>query len=101
MVSTLSKRRQRSDCKKETSRKKPRAPRSVKRHKLIVRDSDGFLREIRPTDTLWYLLYVGHPPLTERIYKKIRQRFRLPYESFIQLSDEIFQSSLIPTVDNM
>ena len=30
--------------------------RSVKRHKILVRDKDGSLREVRPEDTLWYLL---------------------------------------------
>ena len=36
--------------------RKSRTPRSVKRLKFIVRDKDGTLREIRPEDTLWYLL---------------------------------------------
>ena len=40
---------------------KVRTPRSVKRHKLMVRDKEGTLREIRPEDTLWYLLYVAQP----------------------------------------
>ena len=63
--------------------------RSVKRHKLMVRDEDGTLREIRPVDTLWYLLYVSNPPTSERMSKLFRLRFRLPYQSFISLSDEI------------
>ena len=41
--------------------------RSVKRHKLMARDNDDLLHEIRPTDTLWYLLYVNQPPLNERL----------------------------------
>ena len=36
--------------------RKSRTPRSVKRLKFMVRDKDGTLREIRPEDTLWYLL---------------------------------------------
>ena len=63
--------------------------RSVKRHKLMVRDDDGSLREIRPVDTLWYLLYVSNPPTSGRMSKLFRHRFRLPYQSFLSLNDEI------------
>ena len=78
----------------EMSKPKKRAKkRSVKRHKLIVRDNDGTLREIRPTDTLWYLLYVNQPPLNERLLRLFRTRFRMPYESFISLSEEIMVHS--------
>ena len=57
--------------------------RSVKRHKFPVRDKDRSLREIRPEDTLWYLLYVPHPLITPRMSKVFRLRFRLPYEPSI------------------
>ena len=63
--------------------------RSVKRHKLMVRDEDGSLREIKPVDTLWYLLYVSNPPTSKRMSKVFRLRFRLPYQSFISLSHDI------------
>ena len=63
--------------------------RSVKRHKILVRDDDGHLREIRPEDTLWYLLYVVHPPTCTNTLKLFRLRFRLPYASFIELSNDI------------
>ena len=63
--------------------------RSVKRHKLFVRDTDGSLREIRSKDTLWYLLYVNQPLQNERMYRLFRLRFRLPYDSFITLSEDI------------
>ena len=43
--------------------------RSVKRHKLMVRNEDGSLRERRPVDTLWCLLYVSNPPTSERMSK--------------------------------
>ena len=33
--------------------------RSVKRHKLFYRDSDGNLKEFRSCNTLWWLLYVN------------------------------------------
>ena len=32
--------------------------RTVKKHRILVRDDDGSLREVKPQDTLWYLLYV-------------------------------------------
>ena len=43
--------------------------RTVKRHKLMVRDSDGSLRELCSKDTLWYLLYVANPPTSKRMSK--------------------------------
>ena len=62
---------------------------SVKYHKMIVRDNDGSLREIRPTDTLWYLLYIKQPPANKRLLQLFRKRFRLPYDSFISLSEDV------------
>ena len=55
------------------------ALRSVKRHKLLVRNDDGTLRELTPQDTLWYLKYVQTPPRNDRLKKQFRQRFRMPY----------------------
>ena len=89
IISNNASRKRRSSSKMEIPRKKARMPRSIKRHKLFVRDNDGSLREILPTDTLWYLLYVAHPPQNKRFSDKFRLRFRLPYESFLQLSEDI------------
>ena len=63
--------------------------RSVKKQRLFVRDNDGSLRELLPTDTLWYLLYVKSPLQDERLLKSFRNRFRLPYSFFLDLSDAI------------
>ena len=63
--------------------------RSVKRYKVLVRDDEGSLREIRPEDTLWYLLYVKNPPLNDRLLRQFRRRFRIPYETFLNLSTDI------------
>ena len=71
-----------------------RESRSVKRHKLLVRDNDGSLREIRPEDTLWYQLYVNQPPQDERMAKLFRNRFRLLYESFLTLSEEVMNDPM-------
>ena len=63
--------------------------RSVKKHRVLVRDSDGTLRELKPEDTLWYLLYVENPPHNERMSKLFKLRFRMPYSSFLELTDEL------------
>ena len=56
----------------------PSQQRSTKRYKLTVRDRNGSIREIKPEDTLWYLLYVATPPSSERLCRLFRTRFRLP-----------------------
>ena len=61
---------------------------------MLVRDNNGSLREILPTDTLWYLLYVPTPPLNKRLHDKFRIRFRLPYQSFLDLSEDIIHHEL-------
>ena len=50
---------------------KTKQARRVKRHKLIVRDKNGNLRKILPTDTLWYMLYVANPFKRQKIIKTI------------------------------
>ena len=78
---------------KPSSRKKRKAIHSCKSHGIYVRDHDGSLREIRPTDTLWYLLYVAQAPANERLHRLFRTRFRMPYDSFISLSHELTSRS--------
>ena len=70
-------------------RKRVKNNRYVKRYKVLVREDDGCLREIRPEDNLWYLLYVKHPPLNDRLLRQFRRRFRIPYEAFLNLSADI------------
>ena len=53
-----------------------------------MRENDGSLRDIRPTDTLWYLLYVNQPPIDQRMHRLFRTRFRMPYDSFLTLSED-------------
>ena len=76
-------------CEDPSTNFKRNRERSVKRHKVFVRDTDGHLREVTPEDTLWYQLYVAQPPKSERMLKLFRLRFRMPYSSFVKLSDEI------------
>ena len=61
----------------------------VKKHKLLARKDDGSLRELTPEDTLWYLKYVKTPSWNDRLKKQFRSRFRMPYESFIDLHESI------------
>ena len=35
------------------------------------------------------MLYVSQPPINERMYRFFRKRFRLPYESFLSLSEDV------------
>ena len=70
---------------------KKRTKKSVKRHKILVRNEDGTLQEIRPEDTLWYQLYVNTPPRNKRLAKQFRLRFCMPYESFLLLSEDIYK----------
>ena len=46
-----------------------KSARSVKRYKLLARDDDGSLREVKYTDTIWYKLYVKSSPCYERLLK--------------------------------
>ena len=73
--------------------KEERKNRTVKRHKTIVRDNDSSLCEIRPTDTLWYLFYVNQTPIYQRMHRLFRTRCRIPYDSFITLSEDVMVHS--------
>ena len=66
-----------------------RKKRSVKRHKLLVRDDDDSLRELTPKDTLWYLLYVHTPPRNDRLRRQFRLRFRMPYDTFVSMCGDL------------
>ncbi len=74
---------------------KVRNNRSVKKHKIIVRNDDGEFHDVLPPDTLWYRYYIENPPNNDRLHTIFRNRFRLPYDSFIELvnqckGDELF-----------
>ena len=68
--------------------------RSVKKHKLYSRMPDGNLRELVPEDTIWYHLYVANPPQNERMMVLFRNRFRIPYSYFLDLSKELIKNEL-------
>ena len=64
-----------------------REPKSrCRRHVYARKDSiDGPLEIISPTESLWYKMYVENFLLLEdqHLQKKFRQRFRLPFVSFL------------------
>ena len=61
--------RKRVDDESSTSNKKKRHHRSMKRYRLLVRNNDGTIHELRPTDTLWYQLYVKNEMTCPRLLK--------------------------------
>ena len=69
--------------------RKKEQQRSVKRHKVIVRENDGSLHEMRLVHTLWYLLYVAHLPSSKHMLNLVWLRFRMYYASFLQLCDNV------------
>ena len=68
--------------------------RSVKKHKVIVRNDEGEFHEILPADTLWYRYYIENPPNNDRLHTLFRKRFRLPYDSFIGLANQCEEDEL-------
>ena len=71
-----------------------KSARSVKRSKLLARDDDGSLRELKYTDTIWYKLYVNSSPCNEQLLELFRNRFRLSYGKFMELSEDISKNDL-------
>ena len=68
---------------------KQKCIRTVQAHRILVREDDGSLREVKQQDTLWYLLYVRQPPRNHSLDALFRRQFRLPYGSFLQLLDDL------------
>jgi DDE superfamily endonuclease len=53
---------------------------------IFVRDRRGDFYESVPTMSPWYALYIDCPDVDDRHFQKVfRNRFRLPYKSFIDL----------------
>ena len=63
-----------------------KSARLVKIHKLLARDDDGSLRQVKYIGTIWYKLYVKSSPCNERLLNLFRNTFRLPYGKLIDLS---------------
>ena len=93
-VDYLRKKKRKHECNNTSRKVRQKQVRSVKKHKLIVRDSNGELREIRCEDTLWYILYVAHPLTSTRMENLFRLRFRMPYDSFLRLSHDVSKHNI-------
>ena len=53
---------------------------------LARRNENGDLQVIPPTQSMWYVLYVSAPNIPcKRFQCKFRRRFRMPYQSFVEL----------------
>ena len=61
LQSTMSKNRGRNTKHVDVSMKRQRS-RSAKKNKILLRDLSGSIREIKPTDTLWYVLRIESSP---------------------------------------
>ena len=73
--------------------KRVRKPKKV----LMWTEDDGIQRPILPRQSYWYNIYIAHPDIRDTsCQKKFRFRFRLPYEKFKELlqdleSEDMFQ----------
>ena len=69
--------------------------RTVKKHHDIkVRGKDGHVRNATFRDSTWHTIYINSPPDSKRRKKVFRRRFRLPYEIYLQMVDEIKSNDL-------
>ena len=58
-------------------------------------DEIGEIVPISPQETVWWSLYVENPPLHNKQFcKKFRRRFRMPYEQYRELCEEVIQDPL-------
>ena len=72
-----------------SNKKSRNISRSIKRHPILCRADDGTLREATHEDSTWFRLYIETPPVGERLLKQFRKRFRLPYNDFISLCNDL------------
>ena len=87
------KRKLESVCSDDNTKRRNQT-RSVKRHKILVRNEDGKLDELAPKDTIWYRLYISAPPRNQRIHDLFRRRFRLPYFCFLTLLEDVSNNEI-------
>ena len=92
IISNITSKKRRIDALPTT--RKLNAKRSVKRHKLFIRDDNGQLSELTSKDSHWYQLYVQSSPRNTRLAKHFRRRFRLPYANYIALADDVEHDEL-------
>ena len=78
---------------------KPKKTRSKKRPILARRTETGEPEEIPPTQSMWYILYVGGAANVEckRFQNKFRRRFRMPYATFLELVSDAKAGNWFPS----
>jgi hypothetical protein len=76
----------------------PPIPRKrTKRLILARRTENGEKEVIRPTESMWYCLYVAFPQIDcKRFHHKFRRRFRLPYQDFVDLVKQARDENWFP-----
>ena len=59
------------------------APKKQRKKKCVItrRTEDGKLELIKPTDTIWYLVYVNNPLVN---YEQFQVKFRCPTQTFLR-----------------
>lgn len=58
-------------------------------------DVVGNMVPIDPRETIWWSIYVASPCLNNQSFvKKFRRRFRLPYDQYLELVEDVRQSEL-------
>lgn len=71
-----------------------------KRQRRIIlarRGEDGELEAIPPKESMWYQLYISCPQVQDvRFQKKFRRRFRMPYDSYLQLVEDAREYDWFP-----
>ena len=63
--------------------------RSVKKHIIQFPNEDGTMRTVTFKDSTWYNLYINTPPTSKRQLKIFRRRFRLPYDEFMKMVEDL------------
>jgi hypothetical protein len=80
--------------------KKRKRPYKSRRKKSVVqyKDNSGVLMPLPPSMSLWYSLYCqeGCKELTPNFEEKFRRRFRLSYDSYLELLNQMKENSLLP-----
>ena len=79
----------------EEMRQPQQKKRRSRKYVMARRAESGELEPIKPTESFWYSYYICDPLLEcDRFVKKFRNRFRLPYDRFLQLVDDCRASDL-------
>ena len=92
--SFLYEKKRKRDTKPKSTNKKKRKQRSVKRHSILWRNDDGTMRNATSKDSSWYTLYIETPPSNERLKGMFRNRFRVPYNEFVELAESLKENEL-------